>query len=118
MPCRDIVRFLRDFPPHTVKEHTMSRNTEYVTTMETQLKQWDAQVDALAAKSAKANADARAAYDGQIKDLRASRDAAQKQFQQIRTANETAGAQLQAGMDAAWQTMQKNLAKVSTAFTK
>ena len=96
----------------------MAKNSEYVTRMESQLKKWDADVDALAAKGEKANAEARAAYFAQIKDLRANRDAAQKTFQEILVANESAGAQLQAGMKQAWETMQKNLAKVSSDLRK
>ena len=96
----------------------MSMNTEYVARMETQLKKWDADVDALAAQGEKASADARAAYHEQIKDLRASRDAAQKKFQEIRVASESAGEQMQAGMKAAWETMQKALEKASSDLRK
>ena len=96
----------------------MSMNSEYVAMMETQLKKWDADVDALAAQSEKASAEARAAYHAQIKDLRASRDAAQKTFQEMSNANESAGAQMQAGMKAAWETMQKSLEKLSSDLRK
>jgi len=96
----------------------MGMNAEYVAMMETQLKKWDADVDALAAQSEKAGTEARAAYHAQIKDLRASRDAAQKTFQEISNANESAGAQMQAAMKASWETMQKNLEKLSSDLRK
>ena len=96
----------------------MTMNTEYVAMMETQLKKWDADVDALAAQSEKAGDEARAAYHAQIKDLRANRDAAQKTFQEISNANESAGAQMQAAMKASWETMQKSLEKLSSDFRK
>ena len=96
----------------------MGMNAEYVAMMETQLKKWDADVDALAAQSEKASDGARAAYHAQIKDLRASRDAAQKTFQEISSANESAGAQMQAAMKASWETMQKNLEKLSSDLRK
>ena len=96
----------------------MSMNTEYVARMETQLKKWDADVDALAAEGEKASAGARAAYYERIKDFRASREAAQKRFQEIRAASESAGAQMQAGMKTAWETMQKALEKVSLDLRK
>jgi hypothetical protein len=96
----------------------MSMNADYVTRMETQLKKWDADVDALAAQGEKANAEGRAAYHAQIKNLRASRDSAQKTFQKIRVASEAAGAQMQAGMEAAWKTMQHSLEKVSSDLRK
>jgi hypothetical protein len=56
----------------------MSMHSEYIARMETQLKKWDAHVDALATEGKKASADARAAYDERIKDSRASRAAAQE----------------------------------------
>ena len=96
----------------------MGMNAEYVAMMETQLKKWDADVDALAAQSEKASAEARAAYHAQIKDLRASRAAAQKTFQEISSANESAGAQMQAAMKASWETMQKSLEKLSSDLRK
>jgi len=92
----------------------MGKNAEYVATMETQLKKWDADVDALTAKGEKASAQAGAAYHAQIKALRASREAAQKTFQELRVATDAAGAQMQVGMEAAWKTMQKALEKVSS----
>ncbi len=96
----------------------MAKNSEYVTTMEMQLKKWDAEVDALAARGEKAGAEARTAYQDQIKGLRASRDDAQKKFQEIRVASEAAGAQMQAGMEAAWKTMQKSLEKAASDLRK
>lgn len=96
----------------------MGKNSDYVTRMETQLKQWDADVDALAARGEKANVEAQAAYHAQIKDLRASRDAAQQTFQKIRAASESASAQMHDGMEAMWETMQKTLKKISTDLRK
>ena len=55
-----------------------STKSEFVTKMETQLKIWDAAVDALAAKGEKVSADTRKAYYAGIKDLRSSREVAQK----------------------------------------
>lgn len=96
----------------------MGKNAEYVAKMETQLKKWDAEVDALAADGKKATAKARAAYDEQVKHLRASRDAAQKTFHGIRAAGESAVATLQADMEAAWQAMQKNLKQATSDLRK
>ncbi len=96
----------------------MGMNAEYAAKMEAQLKKWDADVDALAAEGEKAGAAARAAYQQQIKDLRASRDAAQKTFQEILVASESAGEQMRSGMKTAWETMQKALEKVSSDLRK
>jgi hypothetical protein len=64
------------------------------------------------------NADTRTAYYAQIKDLRASRAAAQKTFQEISAAGESARAQLLAGMEATWEAMQKALGKMSLSVAK
>jgi hypothetical protein len=96
----------------------MSMHSEFIARMEAQLKKWDADVDALATEGKKAGAEARAAYDERIKDLRASRDAAQKAFLEIRQASESAGAQMQAVMQGAWETMQKAFERASSDIRK
>ena len=93
----------------------MSKNSEYVSAMQAQMKQFDKDVDAL---SAQAGAKARAAYDEQVKELRATRDAANKQLLQIQAASESAGAAMHAGMQTAWDTMQAALKKVSADLGK
>jgi hypothetical protein len=93
----------------------MSKNTDYVSAMQAQMKQFDKDVDAL---SAEAGAKARASYDEQVKGLRATRDAAQKQLLQIQAASESAGASMHAGMTTAWDTMQAALKKVSADLRK
>ena len=94
----------------------MGANAEYVAKMKEQLKKWDADLDALAARGEQANEDARAACQEQVKALRASRDAAQKSFVQMRAAGEKAGAQMKHGMESAWTTLRKGLDKVTAGM--
>lgn len=94
----------------------MGANADYVSKMKTQLKQWDAEVDALAAKGENASAEARSIYQEQIRELRASRDAAQKSFQEMRAAGEAAGAKMKVGMEEAWKAMKKGLDRASSNF--
>jgi hypothetical protein len=96
----------------------MSTNSEYVTKMEALLKKWDADLDALRVQGKKLSTDTRAAYFGRIKELRAGRDAAQKTLHQIRIAAESAEQQMHAGMEVAWDAMQKALEKVSSDLRK
>ncbi len=91
----------------------MGVNSEYVARMKTQLQRWDAEVDALAARGERAQADARDLVQEQVKELRARRDVAQKAYQEMRAAGEAAGAHLKVGMESAWKAMQKALGKVS-----
>jgi hypothetical protein len=86
--------------------------------MESQFKQWDADVDALAKAGEKASAEARANYTKQVKDLRANRDAAGKQLKEMQAATQAAGDQVKAKMEAAWDTMQKSFKKASDDLKK
>ena len=94
----------------------MGANAEYVARMKEQLKKWDDDLDALAARGEQAGEDARGAYREQVKALRASRDVAQKSFVQMRAAGEKAGAQMKHGMESAWTAMRKGLEKAAAGM--
>ena len=96
----------------------MQKKAEYVAKMESQMKKWDAEVDALAAAGDKASAKARTAYLESIKTLRANRDAAGKSFEAMRSASQEAGEKMQAAMTATWESMQKSLEKASADLRK
>jgi 2-oxo-4-hydroxy-4-carboxy--5-ureidoimidazoline (OHCU) decarboxylase len=96
----------------------MTKKSSYVAKMETQLKNWNSDVDALAAEGEKAKGKARAAYGEQVKNLRACNDAAQKAFVAIQAASDSAAEQMQVGMEEAWKSMQKMLKKVSCDLRK
>ena len=92
----------------------MSKNSEFVTRMEKQMIRWDKEVAELAAVGAMLKANAQARYLQGVKDLEASREAAQKSFQEVRFAGEESGVQLRAVMQDAWVKMQATLEKVTT----
>ena len=94
----------------------MGVNSDYIARMKAQLRQWDADLDALGARSETGSTETRAATHERIKELRASREAAQKAFQQMRAAGEAAGAPLKAGMEEAWKTIQKGLQRASSSL--
>ena len=96
----------------------MEKNSAYVARMETQLKKWDADMDALAAAGEKASDAARTSYVETVKGLRAHRDAARKSFEAMRAASQEAGEKMQASMTASWESMQKQLAKASSDLRK
>jgi uncharacterized protein HemX len=56
----------------------MSKKDEYFTTMESQIKKWDAEVDKLRARSDQMSVDGRAKYEEELKAMRTNRDAAHK----------------------------------------
>ncbi len=94
----------------------MGTYDEYFKKMETQLKKWDTDVDALNASGEKASVEARATYKEQVKALRVDRDAAYKKLREMRAAGEKAGLEMKVGMDGAWQAMKKGLEKAASNF--
>ena len=96
----------------------MDKKSDYAVTMETQMKKWDADLDALNAVGEKASNAARATYQASLKGLRASRDEAPKTFKEMSAASIDAGEKMQAKMSASWETMQKALEKVSADLRK
>ncbi len=96
----------------------MIKKSAYVAKMEAQLSSWNSDVDALQAEGEKLKGKARVAYGEQVKNLRACSDSAHKAFREMRVASESAAEQMQAGMEAAWDSMQKTLKRVSSDLRK
>jgi outer membrane murein-binding lipoprotein Lpp len=94
----------------------MGKKDEYCTTMDSEIKKWDAEVDRLNAKGKQMSADIRAGYDTQLKAMRADRDLTVSKLQEMRTASESAWQQMQSGVDAAWTSMRNALDKASAQF--
>ena len=67
----------------------MGTNADYVTGMQTQIKKWDAEVDALAADGKKASGEMRTAYARRLKELRPEpQRGAERSLDEVRTASE------------------------------
>jgi len=96
----------------------MSMNSDFVARMQLQLKNWDSEVAGLSAEGRRFTDAARTVYDERIKQLQESRGVAQKAFQQIRLASDSAAAQMHAGMESAWTTMREALEKASADLAK
>jgi hypothetical protein len=96
----------------------MRTNSDFIARMQRQLKNWDAEVAGLSADADKFTDASRQAYDERLRQLRVSREAAQKVFQQIRLASDSAARQMHAGMENAWTTMQKALEAASEELSK
>jgi hypothetical protein len=96
----------------------MGKNAEFVTNMDKMMTRWDKEVEALARRAGNGSLETGAAYEEGVKELRACRDDAQKEFQVIRFASESEGLQLKAGMQAAWVRMQSTLEKVTAGLVK
>jgi len=97
----------------TARNEIMGRNHEYLAKMNERLRAWDVEVEALSAAGIDLAAGARAAYEERIRELRLHRDAAHSALQELRLATVTASRDLHAGVELAWDTMSKALAKAS-----
>ena len=91
----------------------MSMKDEYFAMMVSQFKRWDAEFGMLSAKGGQMSAAADAQFDEQLTAMRASRDAAFKKLQEVRTASESAWRGMQTGVDAAWVSMKNSLDQAS-----
>ena len=96
----------------------MSKKDDYVSQMQTQLKKWDAEIDAMAAKANEIGADARDKYYDQLKTMRASREAATQKMHEVTSASEAAWQEMQKGMETAWDSMKTAMEKMAGTFKK
>ena len=98
----------------TARNEIMGRNHEYVAKMQERLAAWDAEAEALGAAGGGLAAEARAACDERIRELRVHRDAAHSALQDLRRATVGASREIQARVELAWDTMSKALAKAAS----
>ena len=80
----------------------MSLKDDYVASMVSQFKRWDAEFGMLSEKSAQASGVMKDGLDEQCRELRASRDAVYRSLQEIRKASESSWRAMQSRVDSAW----------------
>lgn len=80
---------------------------------ESQLKQWNAEIEKLQAKAAEASADAKLEYERQIDDLRAKQQEAREKLDELQQAQGEAWKELKSGMDKAWDDMTQAMKRAS-----
>src|SRR5687767_14555182 len=83
----------------------MSQKDDYFAMMVSRFKRWDAELGMLSEDGGQPGDAGHGQLGEQLKALRASRDAAYKKLQEIRTANESGWRSLQAAVDPAWVSM-------------
>jgi hypothetical protein len=92
----------------------MSLKDEYFAMMVSRFKRWDAEFGMLGEKGGQSSGAADAQFDAQLKALRASRDAAYRKLQEIRTSGESSWRGMQAVVDAAWVSLRMALDQASS----
>jgi poly(hydroxyalkanoate) granule-associated protein len=97
-------------------ETVVAKKESYQKKLETQLKDWDAQIDQLTAKAKKAKGDAQLKVQGEIDSLRSQRAALQNQFDELRNRGEEAWEDLKEGVEKAWSDINDALGKAANHF--
>lgn len=87
----------------------MSRRDEFVEQMKARLDEWNAEIEALAARARQASVEAQARYHDDIERLKRRRDETQRRLEELQYASEAAWDALQQGLDDAWELMRKAL---------
>ena len=99
-------------------EVAMSKKDEYIAQMQSQLKKWDAEIDAMTAKANEIGAEARDKYYDQLKTMRTSREAVTQKMHEVTSASEAAWQEMQKGMESAWDSMKGAMEKMTSSFKK
>ncbi len=96
----------------------MSKKDDYLAQMQSQLKKWDAEIDALTAKANDIGAEARDKYYDQLKIMRANREAATQKMHELSSASEAAWQEMQKNMESMWDGMKSAMEKAAHPFKK
>lgn len=83
---------------------------------QSQLDEWKAQVAQLEAKAGQANADAKLEYQREVDDLKSKYAEAEKQFEEIRKAQQSASSDVMDGMTSAWRDLGDGVKKAMQRF--
>lgn len=94
----------------------MSTKDEFVRSMHSRLDRWNAEIDALSARAAAAQTDARGEYEKQLESLRARRDEAREKLAQLEAASESAWGDMKAGVELAWDVVTEAVRSATTRF--
>lgn len=92
-------------------EPPAEKKSEYVERVRTELDALGAKIDAMEAKAKVAGAEARAGMDRQLKDLKARRKAALREFSRLKRASGSAWADIRAGLEKGLADLRKELDK-------
>ncbi len=87
----------------------MNRRDEFIEQMKARLDEWNAEIDALAARARQAGAETQTRYHDDIERLKRRRDETRRRLEELQFASEAAWDSLQQGLDDAWELMRKAL---------
>jgi len=94
----------------------MSMKEAYEKKLQSQLDQWNAEIDKLKAKADAAEADAQLKYYKQIEELRSMQAAANEKLDQLKEAGDDAWEDLKAGIDSALDSLSGAIKSAASRF--
>lgn len=77
----------------------------YIDKLAGQLKEWDAELEKMEAKTQKAKADIKADYESKIEELREKKEVAQNKLKEVKSASEDSWEELKSGAEDAFNDM-------------
>ncbi|MBN1541132.1 hypothetical protein JW992_03230 [candidate division KSB1 bacterium] len=94
----------------------MNDRQAFIDKMTAKMKEWDAKIDKLEAKADSVKADARGAYNKQIKELHNKKAETQQKLKEIEQAGANAWQELQEGLEKSWTTLEDSLKNALSKF--
>ncbi len=94
----------------------MADKEAYVQKLHAKIDEWNAEIDKLKAKAEQAEADARADYNEEVKNLKSKRRQTEKKLSEVREAGEGAWEDLKAGTQSAMDAMEAALKSAKSRF--
>jgi len=94
----------------------MATKDAYHKKLDAQLKEWDARLALLSAKTQKATADARIHYENELESLKSKQAAARKTLEELGKRGENAWEDMKDGAEKAWDEMNKAIEKMAARF--
>lgn len=95
----------------------MSMKQAYVEKIQARLNEWDAEIEKLKAHADEAGADAKIKYYEHIENLREEQRDAQAKLDELRASSDDAWEDMKAGVESAWNSLEKAAKDVTSRFT-
>lgn len=94
----------------------MSMKEAYEKKLQSQLDEWNAEIDKLKAKADRAEADAQLEYYKEIEDLRSMQQAANSKLVELKSSSDDAWEDIKAGADSAWDSLGRAIKSAASRF--
>ena len=93
-----------------------TKRDAYVEELKTQLDEWNAEIDKLAAKAAQAGATGKIEYQNQLDELQAKRDDVRDKLLTVQQAGDGAWEDLKEGLENSWEILKMSFNRAKTNF--